>query len=526
MTLPLDPFGAGVLAQFGRRGRGGGFRRGGGGGFRRGGGRWRRGGFRRFRPARFRRRGFWPRRRFYPVYPAYPWFEEPDCIDALGMPIPCEYEDWYGDDDLAIGAVDLNGEDEEDARLYGDADETADMIGAFWHKKARRKKLKARRKKWRTKAAKKAGYKKRWHAFVPGQILVNPRKAYKFHKAMTKSRAGRKDWQRRGAWAKREIQPRAEAAWDWTKQAGQDVWSETGQKVFGGDPYATYGMAADAHFGLPAEVYYPGDALYGDDDCDDLGVAPGEWDWLGEDEDEDEDWLGDDDWYGDDEDEDWLGEDDEDDWLGDDIEAWLADGPDEFGRKYRQRRISKLKERRRIKKLKHKLKSGRWRGRKLSKERERKLRAKIKRKEKRVTGKIKRKEKREFKQKRRDAWRTQAAKKAGYKKRWHARVPVQFMLNPKKSLAYHKEMSRHRFNLFAKKRGWDKKYADYLEKKELAQEYAKKGIEAGKKAYEQGKKTYEQGQEGGQSAWQQGQQYTGLYSGREALQVQQHLGLI
>jgi hypothetical protein len=120
-------------------------------------------------------------------------------------------------------------------------------------------------------------------------------------------------------------------------------------------------------------------------------------------------------------------------------DLFFDDDDEEYGRKYRQRRIRKLKEDKRSKKLKRKLASGRWRGRKLSKKRERKLREKIKSREKRVKGKIGRKEKREFKQKRRDKWRTAAAKEAGYKKRWHARVPGQILFNPKKSLTYHKE---------------------------------------------------------------------------------------
>jgi hypothetical protein len=81
----------------------------------------------------------------------------------------------------------------------------ADNFGAFWHKKKKRKELQQKRrlrkrtvKRWRRKAAKKAGYKKPWHAMIPGTDIFTPKKSATYKTEMLKRRmkfmALHKDW--------------------------------------------------------------------------------------------------------------------------------------------------------------------------------------------------------------------------------------------------------------------------------------------------------------------------------------------
>jgi hypothetical protein len=338
---PNAAFGAGLLsaAVFGRRGfRRGGFRR--PRGFMRRG--FARRGFRRrgFWPRRRRHGFYYPAA--YPVYPAYPSWLDEDCIDRWGRPIPCEYDTLYGDDEYGknvaltvrrtlrpktvptatearsalrnvgarvpwvlhgddeyggtfgaydhllddddwIGDDDWLGEDDDDL-LYGleDDDDLSDdeSLGAFWHKKAERKRRQKARHAAQRRAIKKAGFKKRWHARVPYQFIANPKKWYKYHKGMTDWRlkkAGRWLGKKTGLTKQyRKGKKKVEQVQEGISQA-QSAWQSAQQAAQQGQQTAQQAQQAQQqlqqYFGLQAHLVDPS-VVYGDEHDDGYGILP------------------------------------------------------------------------------------------------------------------------------------------------------------------------------------------------------------------------------------------------------------
>jgi hypothetical protein len=258
--------------------------------------------------------------------------------------------------------------------LMGAATVSDPEFGAFWHSKKKRKALKKRRRRWRDRAAKKAGYKSRGRALIPGQILFNPRKAIKYHSEMSKQRSKSREAKRAGKWAEKayhdEVKPRGEWVWDQAQQAWVKV-----TDWFGVEDFDHYGF---------------------------------------DDEDLEESWV-----------------EEEEDF-------------EQFGAFWHSK-----------------------------KERAR------------------RKKEREFKRETKKRWRRQAAKKAGYKKAWHARIPGSEFFTPKKKMKYQAQMLKKNLEMFALYNNWKDFYAEWKKYQKM--------IKGGKKSMKQALAAFQQmQQQGGQ----------------------------